>query len=634
MNKSIVLVLFIFFTAGLLQFNPATSQPAVAGHPSIACCDSIHPALKATDPFHRCGSTLYKALQETQMPELKILREQLETQSLQWIKDHADYLKHQQQSIIIPVVVHVVYNVNKPEQNITEAQILSQIDALNRDFSRQNADTANTPSVFKDLAADAQIEFRMAVRTPDGLPTNGITRTATSVQAFSMENDDVKFDYTGGRNIWNRDQYLNFWVCNLESSYLGYAQYPGGPAPTDGIVVSYKNFGTSGTAQFPFNQGRTVTHEVGHWLNLVHIWGDEDNCSATDFVADTPNQEIAYYHCPAFPQSSCDSHDMFMNYMDYTDDRCMNLFTQGQKNRMHSTLNGFRASIKISTALLEPDITQLWCDTLNKAMLSEPLFLYTAEAGGYATGTNSYNDRAKAQYFDNPDSFTLITGGEVAFGKVNDAGGYAVFAIWKKEANNKPSRFPMAQKLIPLADIIPDVANSRHTSFIFDTPVKISGPFFAGIILPPSTTDTLALLASGYTDIIDAWEQWSDETWMNFKDAWEGSLNVNLAVFPLVCKEVPQYDPGKKITLRVAPNPVFSNYAYLYFSQFLPEEQVEINIYDITGRNVLRKIILNPGNFVRFEFENVNLHGLYIMTVSGEAINIRTKFLIFNQPTH
>ncbi|MCB0535749.1 MAG: zinc metalloprotease, partial [Saprospiraceae bacterium] len=168
--------------------------------------------------------------------------------------------------------------------------------------------------------------------------TNGIVRKSTTVNGFST-NDNVKFNSSGGSNIWDRNKYLNIWVCNLSGGLLGYAQFPGGPASTDGVVCDYAYFGTINSTP-PFHLGRTATHEVGHWLNCYHIWGDDgSSCSGSDLVSDTPNQADENYGCPSFPTISCSNGpngDMFMNYMDYTDDACMNVFTTGQKSRMQS----------------------------------------------------------------------------------------------------------------------------------------------------------------------------------------------------------------------------------------------------------------------------------------------------------
>ncbi|MFF4837463.1 zinc metalloprotease [Streptomyces sp. NPDC001315] len=248
--------------------------------------------------------------------------------------------------IDIPVVVHVVYNT--PQQNISDAQINSQIDVLNQDFRAKNPDIAGVPAVWQELIADPRIEFHLARTDPLGRPTDGITRTQTSNADFGTD-DLVKFTLSGGMDSWPANSYLNIWVCQLQRGLLGYAQFPGGAAATDGVVITHTGFGTNGTATAPFNGGRTSTHEIGHWLNLRHIWGDDDQgCSGSDFVADTPNQAGPNLGKPGFPSVTCGNApngDMFMNYMDYTDDVAMFMFTQGQVARMDAVLDNARLSL-------------------------------------------------------------------------------------------------------------------------------------------------------------------------------------------------------------------------------------------------------------------------------------------------
>ncbi len=257
--------------------------------------------------------------------------------------------------ITIPVVVHVVHRT--AAENISDAQIFSQIDSLNKDFRKLNADTSNTPTVFQGVAADAEIEFCMATVAPDGSPTNGITRTSTTVTSHGT-NNSVKFTSSGGKDAWPASEYLNVWVCNIGGGILGYAQFPGGAAATDGVVNDYRYFGSIGTATAPFNLGRTMTHEIGHWLNLRHIWGD-GGCGVDDFVGDTPVSDGPNYTgdpCTFPGPVSCGTNDMFQNYMDYSDDECMNLFTEGQKARMLALFNtgGFRESLLSSNGCGTP----------------------------------------------------------------------------------------------------------------------------------------------------------------------------------------------------------------------------------------------------------------------------------------
>jgi len=249
--------------------------------------------------------------------------------------------------ITIPVVVHVVYNTSA--QNVSDAQIQSQLNVLNQDFRKLNSDLNLVPSTFSSLVADAEINFCLANRDPNGNATTGIVRVQTSQTSFST-NDGMKYASSGGSNAWPSNQYLNLWVCNMSGGILGYAQFPGGAAATDGVVIGYTCFGTTGTAQAPFNRGRTATHEVGHWLNLRHIWGDA-TCGS-DLVSDTPVHNTSNYGCPSHPRSnSCGtSAEMFMNYMDYVDDACMQMFSNGQKARMQALFvsGGARASLATS----------------------------------------------------------------------------------------------------------------------------------------------------------------------------------------------------------------------------------------------------------------------------------------------
>jgi hypothetical protein len=268
--------------------------------------------------------------------------------------------------LTIPVVVHVLYNNNA--QNISDAQIRSQIDVLNEDFRRMNADAINTPEVFKAHAADAKIMFCLAQINPEGYAANGIIRKYTSTRVFDV-NDAMKYNAAGGDNAWNSKKYLNIWICNMGSNAIGYASQPGGQADRDGVVIQYNAFGRIGSLMPNFNKGRTATHEIAHWLGLRHIWGDNE--CGNDGINDTPQQAFYNNNCPSFPSiSSCspdNNGDMFMNFMDYTNDACMNMFTHGQKIKMrgqfaingprNSFMNSFACDSSMATAAPLPDDT-------------------------------------------------------------------------------------------------------------------------------------------------------------------------------------------------------------------------------------------------------------------------------------
>jgi len=292
-----------------------------------------------------CGAMEHLEMEMENDPKRAIKLQQIEEQTRNFIQNTD--ARAVNGIITIPVVVHVVYNTSA--ENISDAQVQSQIDVLNADFRRLNSDADNTWS----QAADTEIEFCLASVDPNGNPTNGITRTSSSVSAFST-NDNMKFNSSGGKDAWPAADYLNMWSCDISGGILGYAQFPGGNPATDGVVMDYQYFGTIGTATAPFDLGRTATHEVGHWLNLRHIWGD-GNCNVDDFVSDTPTSDAPNYGC-ATSHVSCSTLDMVQNYMDYSDDACMNLYTLGQTTRMRALFEpgGARASLLNSAACGPP----------------------------------------------------------------------------------------------------------------------------------------------------------------------------------------------------------------------------------------------------------------------------------------
>ena len=314
-----------------------------------------------------CGSQLRLKKFLKSNPEFLEIRNSLDNNTI-------DFENIKSSNITIPVVVHIVYN-NQIE-NISDNQIFSQIDVLNEDFSRTNNDANNTPLSFLPIVSDMQINFCLAQQNPDGNPTNGIVRKQTNLQSFPLYGDEIHYDTSGGSTAWDTKKYLNIWVCNIDTGILGWAQFPAGGNPaTDGVVIDYEKFGTTGTVSPPYDLGRTTTHEVGHWLNLWHIWGD--NTCGDDFVNDTPEQEEANYGGKIHPHPSCNNNgDMFMNFMDYTNDACMNSFTQGQKNRVWSAITNYRYELLNSQAcnspinlssdagiisILEPNNTNLVC---------------------------------------------------------------------------------------------------------------------------------------------------------------------------------------------------------------------------------------------------------------------------------
>jgi len=302
--------------------------------------------LKAQDHIDKCGTVpfndkLKQMLGNNPGTEKNQFEQWINAKKKEGISKQLRTLTENQQNAVlrIPVVVHVIHRGEAVGEgtNIPMEQIESQIQTLNEDFRRQNADQTFTPLRFQDVAADVEVEFVLALQSPDGFATDGVTRTEGNQLTYGINSAST----LSSLSYWPAEDYLNIWVAPLRNGYLGFAQFPESDLQgledastnrlTDGVVVDYRYFGSGGNANSS-SYGRTATHEVGHFLGLRHIWGDGD-CSADDFVDDTPLQSSETNGCPIEP-SSCGSYDMFQNYMDYTDDACMNLFTEGQKERI------------------------------------------------------------------------------------------------------------------------------------------------------------------------------------------------------------------------------------------------------------------------------------------------------------
>lgn len=264
------------------------------------------------------------------------------------------YMKENQtfknSSYTIPVVVHIIKNEfdeNWVDMNITDADVYRQIEILNESYNLLNQDVSQTPQEFEEFIGNAQIEFCLATVDPNGYATNGINRYSTDVTSFSTSLDNIKRSEDGGADAWDTDLYLNIWVGRITSTVLGYSDNPNAIIPDDehGLVVGYQYFGESNHEKY--GMGKTAVHEIGHYLNLKHPWGS--NCEIdNDLVNDTPISDEPYYDNPLHPQTSCETVDMFMNYMDYVDDSSMVMFSQGQVDRMHNALDFFRPTLQES----------------------------------------------------------------------------------------------------------------------------------------------------------------------------------------------------------------------------------------------------------------------------------------------
>ncbi len=313
-----------------------------------------------------------------------------------WLANPANFanaLANKNSIIQIPVVVHVVYK--NATQNIADSLIHSQIKVLNECFRKTNPNYVNTRPIFDSLGADIEIEFCLASKDPQGNPTTGIIRKqAPSNASFDpiLNMDKVKKPAFGGDTAWSNASYLNIWTADMsifgQAFVLGYATFPGSNPALDGVVIQWDYFGKYAKPNF---LGKTTVHEIGHWLGMRHIWADDDNgqnpqsvyCDSTDFVNDTPNQGPKSNSNCNLSSNTCSVEsafwgnlnppDMVENYMDYSKDACMTMFTKGQKARMYSFLNTDpnRIAIKTSTA----GCNMITTDLNNKDFLSSQVKL-------------------------------------------------------------------------------------------------------------------------------------------------------------------------------------------------------------------------------------------------------------------
>ena len=266
--------------------------------------------------------------------------------------------------VTIPVVFHILYHT--PEEKISDALVSKQLELLNKCFRHKNADSINTPPVFKSLAADCEIEFVLATSTPRKVSTTGIVKKYTPVKSWTAD-DKMKFSAEMGDDGWDAESYLNIWVCNL-GDFAGYSSFVGGAEKKDGLVISFSEFGEN---------KKTIVHEAGHWLNLKHLWGDA-NCG-DDGIDDTPKQEGYTPGCPTGIRITCGNGpngDMYSNYMDFTSDECTNLFTLGQKARMQALFmpGAARYSLLSSTGLNTPLIFEAIVETQDPTWLQPKLY--------------------------------------------------------------------------------------------------------------------------------------------------------------------------------------------------------------------------------------------------------------------
>ena len=413
----------------------------------------INPEFISPSGHVRCVSTEYDQYLREQNPKTEsvALFEKWMDKKIKEQKSLQEVASQSGGIIYIPVVVHVIHNGDAYgiNENITDEQVQSQITVMNQDYRK----LTGTPGYNTNaVGADTQVEFVLAKVDPNGNPTNGINRVNLCQASWSTAaiNSTVK-----PTTIWDPMQYMNMWSINFtDTSLLGYAQFPesslGGMATTaqnpntDGVVANYTTFGSSdlasGSFAPPYDKGRTMTHEVGHFLGLRHIWGDNSTCPATntandkDFVADTPAANAANFGCPTGTNTCTGNpgNDMIENYMDYTDDTCMSVFTTGQKARIVTVLNGsprrstLKSSVKdVAIPLFANDAevkienlctsSSATCTNTNPTSPAKTILLYNRGTSNLTSATLSYNFNGSTNYTQNwtgslaPNKYAQIT---------------------------------------------------------------------------------------------------------------------------------------------------------------------------------------------------------------------------------
>ena len=387
--SSLVLSTVLLFGQSNRKAKPITSTSTIDEQMNQ---DMIQNAKKSPSGHIRCFSTEVAQMKRMTDPSVKT-PEEFEAWMSQIMKANQNNPSTQKASRKIPVVVHILHNGDAvgSNENISLAQINSQMTVLNADFAALNADYANTPAAFNSVKGNLDMEFCLAQTDPNGQPTTGINRVNTGVASYTTSTIEAAKPATQ----WDPTKYFNIWVCNLGGGILGYAQFPNsGAANTDGVVITYSAFGTTGSVSAPYNKGRTTTHEIGHCFGLYHIWGDDGTaCTGSDQVADTPNQADENYSCPNFATNiSCSNGgDMSMNYMDYTDDACMYMFTVGQKARVDAVLASAprRASLLTSTVCNTAAITANF--TASSTVINEGQSVTFTDASSSPATLNSWS---------------------------------------------------------------------------------------------------------------------------------------------------------------------------------------------------------------------------------------------------
>lgn len=611
-------------------------------------------------------------------------------------------LKNQSVNYTIPVIFHVIHGGQGvgTYPNISQAQINSQITILNNDFAGTGLNVSNVSSTaFSGLVSNCNVNFCLAQKNASGatLAEPGIERINFNSNSWA---DPTTFttttdfrNYIEGTvkpaSIWDPTRYLNIWISDVNGSVglLGYATFPPsaglsglssglGTATTDGVWCWTKATGDVGTLAPPFNKGRTATHEIGHWLGLRHIWGD-GSC-ATDFCNDTPTQQQDNAGCPGYPHITCSNGpngDMFMNFMDYTDDACMYMFTPDQRDRMQTAManSPLRTQLTASSATLcsgAPTICSYTVSNFtNTDTLANPLGQRraTASAGdpgcitgpgkaGYIAGTNCFGDLEKAEYISaskySSATNPVINGVVVLFFNYTGVGTDGTGNVDMKIYSGTSAASAPGSLLGSTTSNLGTIAATTNTTsvsycgnpglafgvpvimpykFTFSSPVNAptSGGFFASVTIPNNAGDTVAIFDKLTGSSNTGWEKWSDNTWHDMKTAWGGSRNFNLAILPIIdCATGVKENSVLNNAVNLFPNP--SNGNFNVITTFANSQNIEITVYNMLGQNVYSNRLNNISQTVHEVDLKNQAGGVYLVEVKCGTERV-VKRMILNK---
>ncbi len=616
-----IFVLILMFGISLTAFSQLKDPKNIEQQNPSA---SISP----TEEGRNCGTTIYEEHLRSLDPDYDTKKDKAFREAQQIGANFRGAV------VTIPVVVHVVYNTSA--ENISLTQIQSQIAVLNRDFRRTNTDANQTPSTFQGVAVDSEIEFCLASVDPNGNSTNGVTRTQTNITSFSApynssSPEPLKFTNQGGKDAWDSDRYLNIWVADISGGVLGYATFPGTvSAAKDGVVLGYKYIGTSGTVVSPYNRGRTGTHEVGHYLGLRHIWGD-GNCSFDDNISDTPTSSASYGGCPSHPQTSCGSTDMFMNYMDYVNDNCMNMFSQGQKNVMvgvlQSTGQGGRKNL-ISNAATACGVSPNPCNDLSGGPSSMgfeanentgPWGIEDTNADGYTwrfadqLATNEFGPRTGtryALYFYNDYNTTTPANDWFWSHCIGFKSGHQYeVSFWYAAGFDNTGTFPEKLEVV-----LSNTQNGNAVAGVIVPEFTISNPY--PNYLQKTITFGINVGGDGYVGFHATSD--ADQYALQLDDI------LIKDITPVANEEVVE-----NTLFQLYPNPA-SDLLHLELNSDNLIEDAEVRIYDMTGKSIInRQLNRIQKENITFDVSNVP-NGIYIVNFIADG-KISTEKVVISR---